>query len=73
MGWTAPDLFGAHPEAPLARYDYAGLLLLLPGSEVTAVTTDQVKLRTRTGAVQTYYRPAISSGSCRVLLWELQD
>jgi hypothetical protein len=72
MGWTTADLFGAHPKAPLARYDCAGLVLLLPGCQIIAVTADQVKLRTRTGAIQTFYR-STSNASCRVLLWELFD
>jgi len=70
MGWTTADLFGAHPEAPLARYDCAGLVLLLAGSDIIAVTADQVKMRTRAGAIQTFYR-STSNASCRVLLWEL--
>jgi hypothetical protein len=69
MGWTTTDVFGVHPEAPLARYDYAGLLSLLPGCEVAAVTAEAVTLRTRSGAVQTFRRNPKPMES--VPLWEL--
>jgi hypothetical protein len=38
LGWTALDLFGVHPIAPAARFDLMGLILLLHGSEVVALT-----------------------------------
>jgi hypothetical protein len=70
MGWTTADLFAAHPEAPLARYDCAGLVLLLPGCEVAAVTADAATLRTRTAAMQTYRRYITLERRHAVPLWE---
>jgi hypothetical protein len=57
LGWTALDLFGVHPTAP-ARVDVMGLLLLIQGGEVLALTMDAATIRRKTGAVLTYRRPA---------------
>jgi hypothetical protein len=38
LGWTANKLFGLHPIAPLARYDAKGLVWLLHGRPVVALT-----------------------------------
>ncbi|WP_448952430.1 hypothetical protein [Labrys neptuniae] len=38
LGWSADDLFGLHPVAPLARYDAMGLIWLLQGQEVGDVS-----------------------------------
>ncbi|MGN8119955.1 hypothetical protein [Labrys sp. 22185] len=51
LGWTAQELFGLHPVAPLTRYDAMGLVWLLNGKEVTAITDRTAKI----GAT-TYYR-----------------
>ena len=45
-------------------------MLLLPGCEIVAATADRVKLRIRTGAVQTFYR-CTTDDPCRLPLWEL--
>jgi hypothetical protein len=55
-------------QSPPAKLDGAGLVLLLPG----AGTADTVKLRSQTGADQTFYRRTISSGTRQVPLWEPQ-
>jgi hypothetical protein len=71
MGWTTLDLFGAHPECPQARYDCAGLVLFLPGHNVTDATAEAVTLSTRTGATHTFRRPNVPYQ--RVALWELAN
>jgi hypothetical protein len=38
FGWTADDLFGLNPAAPLRRYDVMGLVWLLQGRPVIALT-----------------------------------
>jgi len=58
LGWTARDLFGLHtpPADPhptydrLSRYDATGLLWLLEGRTVTALSSDTAVIRTATGA-----------------------
>ena len=38
LGWTAEELFGLDPFAPLARYDAMGLIWFLRGEPVVALT-----------------------------------
>jgi hypothetical protein len=38
LTWTAKNLFGLHPLAPLARYDAMGLVWLLRGRRVRYLT-----------------------------------
>ncbi|MGO4337894.1 hypothetical protein AB4037_23540 [Labrys sp. KB_33_2] len=51
LGWTAAELFGLHPVAPLTRYDVMGLVWLLNGKEVSELNERTAKI----GAA-TYYR-----------------
>jgi hypothetical protein len=62
LGWTARDLFGLHkpPEQPhpsyrrLSRYDATGLIWLLEGRKVIALTADTATIRCPSGTVTTY-------------------
>jgi hypothetical protein len=66
MGWTAQDLFGLHtpPERPHpsysrpSRYDEAGLIWLLCGREVVALTEATAAIQSSTSAISaiTTYR-----------------
>jgi hypothetical protein len=56
LGWTPDDLFGLHPTAPLARYDAMGLVWLLRGTKVVAITATAATIRTATGGTLTFYR-----------------
>jgi len=57
LGWTAEDLFGLHtpPERPhpsyrrLSRYDETGLIWLLQGREVVALTEATAAIQNATG------------------------
>jgi hypothetical protein len=61
LGWTARELFGLHavPERPaptyqrLARYDATGLIWLLQGCPVVAMTESEAAIQ-RSGAVAMY-------------------
>jgi hypothetical protein len=66
LGWRAEDLFGVHPGAPAARYDAMGLVPLMGGRRVIAMTADTALIGTRNG-ILTYRR----SGLNAVSLWEL--
>jgi hypothetical protein len=44
LGWTAEELFGLHPDAPMARYDRMGLIWLLKGERVIALTAREARL-----------------------------
>jgi hypothetical protein len=62
LGWTARDLFGLHtpPEGAhpgyrrLSRYDTTGLIWLLQGREVIALTADTAAIHWPSGSVTTY-------------------
>jgi hypothetical protein len=64
LGWTARDLFGLHmpPERPhpsysrLSRYDEIGLIWLLRGREVIALTEATAVIQGSTGAITIYRR-----------------
>jgi hypothetical protein len=64
FGWTARDLFGLHmpPERPhpsysrLSRYDEIGLIWLLRGREVIALTEATAVIQGSTGAITIYRR-----------------
>jgi len=54
LGWTALDLFGVHPAAPASRFDVMGLVLLIQGGEVVALTAQTATIRKMSGAILTY-------------------
>jgi hypothetical protein len=64
LGWTARDLFGLHPvpdrHAPsyrrLSRYDATGLIWLLQGRPVIALTETEATILAPSGANLTYRR-----------------
>jgi len=76
LSWTARDLFGLHqPPAPphpsysrLARYDETGLIWLLQGRPVVALTEATAAIRRSTGAITIYrrfHKPALGPvGDC---------
>jgi hypothetical protein len=70
LGWHAHDLFGIANAAPHARYDLAGLLWLLDGKEVIALTDRAATIRAASGAIQTYRRVDPKPG--QALAWELR-
>jgi hypothetical protein len=56
LGWTAEDLFGLHPTVPMARHDAMGLVWLLRGRPVVAMTESTATIKSPTGGLVTYYR-----------------
>jgi hypothetical protein len=56
LGWTAPDLFGLHPSAPLARYDCIGLVWMLRRRYVMALTETSAAIVAPDGNITTYRR-----------------
>jgi TubC N-terminal docking domain len=75
LGWAEWELFGCHRRAPWGRIQGMGLVLLLQGDEIAALTATEAVIRTSTGAHQTYRRnPADPLHPAeRCLVWELQD
>jgi hypothetical protein len=58
LGWTAIDLFGVHPAAPAVRFDVMGLLPLLGGASVVALTRDEARMRRPSRAILTFRKVA---------------
>jgi hypothetical protein len=75
LGWPPWELFGCHKGAPWGRIQGMGLVLLLRGDEIAALTATEAVIRTPTGAHQTYRRkPADPLHPAeRCLVWELND
>lgn len=71
LGWSTFDLFGVHRTRPVARYDAMGLVMVLDGSRVAALTDADATIRTRGGAIQTYCRPF--NGPDQVAIWDLLE
>jgi hypothetical protein len=72
FGWRAWELFGCYRRAVWGPIQGMGLLLLLRGDEIAALTATEAAIRTRTGTRQTYLRkardPLHAAGWC--LVWE---
>ena len=68
---TSIDLFGCDRDRPLARIDQAGLLWLVNGDKLVALTENTATIERQTGARQTYRRKPSTPG--RVLVWELMQ
>jgi hypothetical protein len=81
FGWTARELFGLHavPERPsatyrrLSRYDETGLIWLLQGRPVVALTASEAAIRGHSGATVTYRKynkPSLGPlGDCVDDMW----
>jgi hypothetical protein len=73
LGWPGWELFGCCRHAPWGRIQGMGLVLLLRGDEIAALTATEAVIRTRTGARQTYRRKPCDPlhPAERCLVWEL--
>jgi hypothetical protein len=69
LGWTPLDLFGCDRNKPFARLDRQGLLWLLNGCKLIALSEATAVIETPTGARLTFYRHRVASGA--VLAWSL--
>jgi hypothetical protein len=69
LGWSAEDLFGVHPLAPEARYEVMGIVPLIRGNEVAAISEHRATIRVSGGGLLTYYRYRPNTGA--VAVWEL--
>jgi hypothetical protein len=69
LGWGPLDLFGCNRDKPFARISQAGLLWLLAGRKLLALTADTAAIATPSGGTLTYYRRLLQAGG--VLAWEL--
>src|SRR5262245_12300962 len=72
LNWHPLDLFGCDRERPFARLDHAGLLWLLNGRQLLALTADTAAIATPSGGSLTFYRRPVEPGRV-VLAWELKQ
>lgn len=68
LGWTAYDLFAAHPIAPAARLDCAGLLINLGSATVSDMDSRHAHVLSAAGYPMRYDKPARGG----VLIWEIE-
>ena len=73
LRWPAWELFGCHRRAPWGRIQGMGLLLLLHGDQLAALTESEAVIRRPSGAHQTRRRKAVDPlpAAERCLVWEL--
>lgn len=69
LGWTTLDIFGAHPTHPVERVDCVGMIAILHGAEVVAISDATICTRNRSGARLTYRRRPLPDS---VPLWRLK-
>jgi hypothetical protein len=73
LSWPAWELFGCHRRAPWGRIQGMGLVLLLHGDPLAALTATEAVIRRPSGAHQTRRRkpadPLLAAERC--LVWEL--
>jgi hypothetical protein len=84
LGWGPFELFGCNRHKPFARIDHMGLLWLLNGRKLIALTADSAAIgtpsgspltfhrKTETGVHQTYHRRS-EEVTDLVLAWELEE
>jgi hypothetical protein len=73
LGWPSWELFGCHRRSPWGRIDGMGLVLLLHGDQLAALTASEAVIRRASGAHQTWRRKAADPLPApeRCLVWEL--
>jgi hypothetical protein len=73
LGWPGWELFGCHRRAPWGRIQGMGLVLLLHGDRLAALTVSEAVIRRASGAHQTWRRKAADPlpAAERCLVWEL--
>jgi hypothetical protein len=73
LGWPGWELLGCHRRAPWGRIQGMGLVLLLHGDPLAALTASEAVIRRPSGAHQTRRRKAVDPlpAAERCLVWEL--
>jgi hypothetical protein len=69
LGWGPLELFGCNRDKPFDRISQAGLLWLLEGQKLVALTADTAAISASRGGKLTFYRRQLESGG--VLAWDL--
>jgi hypothetical protein len=61
LGWTEADLFGCNELRPFARIDCMGLISLLNGDRIVALTAEGAVIEAKGGSQLTYQRKGCPS------------
>ena len=69
LGWTALNLFGVHPGKPWVRFDFIGLVPLLNGAKVVALSEGQAVIEKPSGARLTFRR-RVQAPDEACLIWD---
>lgn len=70
-GWSLLDIYGCFSLAPIRRFEYMGLLVIINQQErIISVSEDCIRLQKQGGSVMAFYKP-LELISDRVLLYEL--
>jgi hypothetical protein len=72
LGWDALDVFGCDQKNPFARVDRLGLVWLLGGRRLLALTAASAAIEAVSGAVLSYYRNSCGNTG-RVPAWGLRS
>ena len=73
LGWMDFDLFCVHHTHPWARLDCMGLVPLLQGRDVAALSEGQASIKSAEGRTLTYRRKIGPRADGACLLWELSQ
>jgi hypothetical protein len=72
LGWTLDDVFAVALTAPQARHDAKGLVPLLDGKRIVAVTADLAVIETAMGRRQRYFRRTHKPSCAITPIWSLK-
>ena len=73
LGWAPIDLFGCDRERPYAKVDQAGLLWLIEGRSLIALSHDIAVIGSPSEGGQRHYRRRAGKRRQNVMAWELAD
>jgi hypothetical protein len=71
LGWSTVEAFGCHRWAPVERYDAAGLVMMLNGKRIVAMTDDDAVIENARGPRARHFRRLTAPERERAILWEL--
>ncbi len=73
LGWQSWEIWGVSRVAPRYRFDAMGLVPILKGARIAAITADAAVIQTRTSNLLRFYRRTSDplNASERALIWEL--
>ena len=72
LGWATLDVFGVNAVRPFERLDAAGLIRLLDGRSILALTASEAVIEAPPYARQAYRRKSASQVTARrCALWEI--